>query len=146
MSMFLLYLFVMLDNIGTWFFIIALCGFFGGAVGYVVCLIYISFRRNDDKPYDVTPDVWNEKLKEDTSFQKVLKLRSNFFKAMIIIPIVFGTLTTFMPSTKQMAFIYIVSHISQSDVANRIANNAVAIPDKALEMLNVKTRQYLHFK
>ena len=142
MSMITLYFFVMLDSINTMMGVLCGASAFGGGVGFIVCVAYLSYI-NDNRPYDMTSKDYTKFLKEDESYLNTIKMKKAFFKVMIICPIIFGLLATLLPTTKQMAFIYIVAHMSQSEVANKIGEKAVAIPDKALEVLNIKLDEYL---
>lgn len=48
-----------------------------------------------------------------------------------------------IPSTKQVAFIYIVSGLSQNKIVQDIGEKSLQIPDKALEILNMKMNEYI---
>ena len=68
-------------------------------------------------------------------------------KKVTIIGISISLFTTFIynmiPTTKQVAFIYIVSNLSQNKIVQDIGEKSLQIPDKALEILNMKMNEYI---
>ena len=115
--MFTLYLFVMLDNIGVLSVVLsfALVGTF-----FILISIFVEVKK--------------EELKN--------KIKS-LMKKVFAFAIFFILMATLLPNTKQMAFIYIVSNLSQNEQVKGIGEKAIKIPDKALEVLNLKLDEYM---
>ena len=116
MSALSLYFLVMLDNIDNFFIIVT-------SVLAVAIFICIAF-----------PTMENNRLTEFS--KKVIK---------IWVPIlgILTFITIMIPSTKQVAFIYIVSNLSQNKIVQDIGEKSLQIPDKALEILNMKMNEYI---
>lgn len=120
MSMFTLYMLLKLD---------AIRGFFVGAFlisGVVLFFVILEYC------------IFVVELKElqKKHLKKLIKISlSIFIISSIVIPI--------MPSTKEMAFIYVASKISNTEKGKNIGENMLNIPDNALEIVNIKMKEYL---
>lgn len=117
MSMFTLYLFVMLDNIG----VLSVIFSFVLAVAFLILIICLE---------DAIGEEYKNKIK-------------SLMKKVFAFAIFFILMATLLPNTKQMAFIYIVSNLSQNKQVKGIGEKAIQIPDKALEVLNLKLDEYM---
>lgn len=118
MSMVSLYFFVMLDSIIKFF-----------AMGVVfLILAAVWFYINGFVSADCVSD---EKLATNFIIQGKKRMKISIFFAVL-----FFMITTFIPSTKKMAFIYIAGKVSQNEKVQQI-------PEKALDILNLKMNEYL---
>jgi len=122
MSMFMLYLLVKLDYIQGLF--IGLSVMSGIAI---FCLIMV---------YAVTEGDASQKL-----YDTCRKYRNRLFIPLFII---FLFMAILIPTTKETAFIYLASRITQSDQAKNMGQNLINIPDKALEIVNIKMNEYIN--
>jgi len=127
MSMFKLYLFIKLDYVIKFFDFIS--------TTLIICFfIYLVFKiiqifSDDDNELD--QKIFFKDLKN-----KVFKI----FVPLILITVIIQYL---IPTTKEMAFIYIVGKMSQNKTIENIAEKSLNIPDKALEVLQIKMDEYL---
>jgi hypothetical protein len=85
----------------------------------------------------------NVSNREEELAEKSKKVFINLLKIMLPIIICFSFVISMIPSTKQVAFIYIVGTMSQNKIVQDIGEKSLQIPDKALEMLNIKMDEYL---
>lgn len=121
MSALTLYFLVMLDSIKTLGIVIMSAGWCAYVIYLVAVLMAICV---DDKGDLIAPCKKNTKI-----WVPILTLI---------------TFITFMiPTTKQVAFIYIASTLSQNKIVQDIGEKSLQIPDKALEILNLKMNEYL---
>ncbi|OQA66287.1 MAG: hypothetical protein BWY36_00919 [Candidatus Diapherotrites archaeon ADurb.Bin253] len=149
MSMWLLYFLVKLDAIGSmfgWFTFISVIVL----VAYIIYKLFTiqsiadrNYMRGDEKIEDFKAQ---KKADGDKAFAE---LKKGIMKYSMI-SLMFILLTVLIPSTKEVAFIYVVGKLSQTtEVQNmaknslHVAENATKIPDKALEILNLKMNEYL---
>ena len=126
MSMVTLYTLVKLDGIANMFLALAL-------ISTVVAVIWFIVRlaSNDICGYDEEAQIKLEK-KATKGFR--------IFVALAIIGIIF---TNMIPSTKEVAFIYVVGKLSQSTMAKKVGEQAEQVPEKAMMILNAKMNEYL---
>ena len=122
MSMLTLYFLVMLDSIGNFFVGMTLVGW-----GLIIVFFIISYAAVDCGGDE---DHWK-------------KIRSRLFKVFSPIVMLLTLIATLIPSTKQVAFIYVVGSLSQNKIVQNIGTQSLQIPEKALEILNVKMNSYL---
>lgn len=115
MSMFTLYMLLKLDAIQI---------FFAVLMAVSIITVVFSFVALSIEPPEALP-------------KKLIKI-------FVSLSIIFGIIITIIPSTKEMAFIYVVSKLSQNEHVQGIAEKSLAIPDNALEMLNIKMNEYLN--
>jgi hypothetical protein len=127
MSMFLLYLFTMLDSIGWFFVVLSIVGWIAFAI--ITITLGCACGEND---FDTKEN--------DVDWVKYFKKCFTIFLPSVLC---LNLITVLVPSTKQMAFIYIVGKMSQKKVVQDIGDKALQIPDKALEVLNIKMEEYL---
>lgn len=121
MSMFTLYILVKMDSIKNF------VGIIGIALLVVVILtMLISFING---------------CIEDsvTSINIYKKAKRIYLPISLVLTMIF----VLLPSTKEVAFIYIVGKLSQNNIVKNIGDNALQIPDKALQILNLKMNEYL---
>jgi len=127
MSMFKLYLFIKLDYVIKFFDFISTI--------LIICFfIYLAFKIIQilsDDCNELNPEIFFKNLKN-----KVFKI----FVPFILITVFIQYL---IPTTKEMAFIYIVGKMSQNKTIENIAEKSLNIPDKALEVLQIKMDEYL---
>lgn len=147
MSMFTLYFLVKLDAL------ISILGWISFVV--FVCLTVAVIILLSLNGFDSDLNSNSEKIKDRTDrFKKAIKLP-------LIVCIITAFLNFMLPSTKEVAFIYIVGSLSQTEQAKNLGNKVLTsaekitgnvvntaegltqIPDKALQILNNKVNQYL---
>lgn len=146
MSMWTLYLLVKLDSLVSFlgwnvFFIILILG---GMGIYTLCIVIsqnpdssaISGWRGTDR-YD---DIKSEALiAYDAKINSIRNIITKF--SILFLTILF--LYKAVPTTKEIAFIYIVGKMSQAESAQRIGDEAIKVPEKALQILNYHLDDYL---
>lgn len=136
MSALTLYFLVMLDNIIT--FIGVIC-----AISWVVFAIYATIMCalvNMKSEYEES----SRFLEEDKiKISNLRKSRNKVIKWGLAISIFITGIYCMIPTTKQVAFIYIASTLSQNKIVQDIGEKSLQIPDKALEILNLKMNEYL---
>jgi hypothetical protein len=120
--MFVLYLLVKLDSIQGLFI-----GLSVGSGIIAFCLVMF---------YAVTEGEASQKIYDTCKWY-----RNRIFIPLFIFSIILATL---LPSTKETAFIYLASKITQSEQAQSMGKNLINIPDKALEIINIKMNEYLN--
>lgn len=122
MSIGLLYLFVKLDVIvGTFIILSALLLVVG------VFTVAITVAEYSDMGYE----------------DQYRKLMGIVFKILLPIFIISSLFAILLPTTKEVAFIYIASKVTNSDKAKNMADKALQIPDKALDILDNKMNEYI---
>lgn len=121
MSALTLYFLVMLDSIYTFCIILSVILWIWSAVSIIGTGISIA-----DDLENTVKIFWKKCLKISTT----LSIIWTFIACMI-------------PSTKQVAFIYVVSSLSQNKIVQDIGQKSLQIPDKALDILNTKMNEYL---
>ena len=121
MSALTLYFLVMLDHIQVFFIVMCVLGW----IYIVVSAVLIPVTIDCEASEEIT-----------NFFKKSVKLGIPFI-------IVWTFITTMIPSTKQVAFIYIVSSLSQNKIVQDIGQKSLQIPDQALDILNTKMNEYL---
>lgn len=121
--MFLLYLMVILDKLSNGFIFLMV-------LGWVCVLGYIVVRavRASSDGMDSEED--------SAAWKKMCKFG-------LPIMTVWTLITCMIPSTKQVAFIYVVGKMSQNKIIQGIGEKSLQIPDKALDILTIKMNQYL---
>jgi len=122
MSIGLLYLFMKLDVIVSIFTVIGITtlvvGLFVAAAG-----AFIGYEEHSDKNNEDNQHYWN-------NYKKIV------LKILLPILVVSSLFSVFLPTTKEVAFIYIASKITNNDKAK-------SIPDKVLDILNNKMNEYI---
>lgn len=146
MSMFTLYFLVKLDALISIFGWISLVVFVC-LIASVIILLFLNGVDHDD------------------GCSEAIKDRTDKFKKSIKLPLIVCIATAFLnfmlPTTKEVAFIYVVGSLSQTEQAKNIGNKVLnsaekitgnvidtaegltRIPDKALQILNNKVNEYL---
>jgi Na+/melibiose symporter-like transporter len=130
MSMLTLYFLVKLDS---------LVGFFGWMLFFIVLiLIFFSIFA---LMYHISEDQTCRDDKKEIRIKKIALLSR--MKKIGILFIIVLFLFKAIPTTKEVAFIYIVGTMSQSESSKRIGEEAVKIPEKALQILNYQLDEYM---
>lgn len=122
MSMLTLYFLVKLDCIQGLFI-----GLFIGSGFILVCLMIV---------YLVTEGEASQKVYDTCKWY-----RNRIFLPLFIISLL---MAIFIPSTKETAFIYLASKITQSEKAKNMGEKFIDIPDKILDIVNIKTNEYIN--
>jgi hypothetical protein len=132
MSMLTLYFLVKLDSLSIFFgwnvFILTIITI---TVGF--SFLYFKIESNND--------CWNSTTIEDYK-DKADQLRGylkKFFISWFIVFFIFMAI----PTTKEIAFIYVVGTMSQAESSKRIGEEVVKIPEKALQILNYQLDEYM---
>jgi Na+/melibiose symporter-like transporter len=126
MSMWLLYLLVKLDSLSAMF-------------GWVLVLIIVSSLISVPCYMFMKDYIYGEE--EYLAFNS--KYKKFLLRIMLPLFILFTLIFTMLPTTKEFAFIYIVGKLSQNKQIQNIGENAINIPDNALEILNLKMNEYV---
>ena len=128
MSMFKLYLFIKLDYFIKFFDFISTM--------LIICFfIYLMFKL-----FQIMNDLADDELDQNIFFKNIRNKAFKIFTPLILITIF---IQYSIPTTKEMAFIYIVGKMSQNKTIENIAEKSLNIPDKALEVLQIKMDEYL---
>lgn len=152
MSMLTLYFLVKLDAIVSMFGWLIASVVISGIIFFIYKLVEISGiadKSYSDSPRDVDRKVFDAE-KKALGEKEIANMKKGVKKfAVATFACVFLFVMT--PNTKEVAFIYVVGKLSQtSQVQNmakntlNIAENVTAIPDKAVEILNIKMNEYLN--
>lgn len=126
MSMLTLYFLLKLD---------AIIGLFIGILvaSVIFTIVYMTVRATQIVDYSTAS-------KEEDDWRKY---RQFIIKKCIPVILVIIIITIAIPNTKEMAFIYVASKVTQSNRAKRIGEKALDMPEKALDILNKKMNEYL---
>jgi len=128
MSMFKLYLFIKLDYFIKFFDFISTM--------LIICFfIYLMFKL-----FQIMNDLADDELDQNIFFKNIRNKAFKIFTPLILITVF---IQYSIPTTKEMAFIYIVGKMSQNKTIENIAEKSLNIPDKALEVLQIKMDEYL---
>jgi len=132
MSMWTLYFLVKLDSLVTFFGWI-----FGVSLFATLCFlgVYIINLLESGEGLNSEPTRITHKEKAEKMLPKLKKFS-------IITSIMFFTLLA-VPTTKEIAFIYVVGNMSQAESTKRIGEEAIKIPEKALQILNYQLEEYM---
>lgn len=119
MSMFYLYLLVKLDSLKDILMFLGIAPLVvAGVIIFFAVLMMVDVHISDD------------------TFVSILK-KSGYIVLPICTTLVI--ISNLLPSTKEMAFIYIASKITQSDAMKKVED----IPSKAIDILNIKMNEYI---
>jgi len=129
MSTGFLYLITKLDDI------ITLCYIFYGMSIAVIVLLFImwgcTFLTFEDRI--INEDIYNLK-------KKMFKKSIIVFSMVMTIFIIFSNL---IPTTGQMAFIFLGNKITNNEKIKKIGDKALILSDKSLDLLNIKMNEYI---
>lgn len=145
MSMLTLYFLVKLDS---------LVSFLGWNVLFSVILFLVIFyffmhnnviklKKIDDLNYFFSENKEERKKELINAFNEAnIPIKKKLQKCFILfISVLF--LYKAVPTTKEVAFIYIVGTLSQSETAHTIGREAAKIPEKAMQILNYHLEDYM---
>lgn len=130
----MLYLFTRLDGIKGFFCVMPAVVLIGAVIVVLVSLVMLDY------PYGA-----KEEEKEQI-WVKSKKLRRKT-KPFFIVGIIFILVSISIPSSKEMAFIYLggktITYVENSEDIKEVVDNSVKLPKNALKVLNGKMEEYL---
>jgi hypothetical protein len=139
MSMLTLYFLIKLDAI---LFIMGITAFVCFVWGFLIwvksCISIDSIKSNINKRGREVKNEGEEKIREIK--KKSRKLISRF----VTIGIIFFIVAAMIPNTKQVAFLYIVNKMDKAGKVDKIGDQMIELPDKALQVLNLKLDEYIN--
>lgn len=136
MSALTLYFLVMLDNIITFISIVCFVSWLGFIIYASILCVFIQSLNDKESYHGFTEE-------DITQRSNLRKSRNKVIKWGLTISIFITGIYCMIPTTKQVAFIYIASTLSQNKIVQDIGEKSLQIPDKALEILNLKMNEYL---